>query len=62
MNTVAEKVPVEGLKFNFDEDTYVAVAVPVVTSTNVGYLTAFVVVSSVIDEPLPAEPATPWPP
>ena len=58
---VADNPPVEGLKVNFVEDTYSVDTVPEVWSTNVGYLVAFVVVSSVTEtvEPVPDAPWTP---
>jgi hypothetical protein len=56
VNTVADSVPDEGLNCSFDEDTFTPDKVPDVALTNKGYLIAFVVVSSVIEPPLPVEP------
>jgi hypothetical protein len=49
VNEVADKLPVEGLKFSFVEETYVAVGVPLVTSTYVTYLVEVEDVSSVTE-------------
>ena len=48
LNSVALRVPVEGLKNNFVEDTPIPLTFPEVASVNVTYLVAFVDVSSVI--------------
>jgi hypothetical protein len=56
VNTVADKVPVDGLNWSFVEETKSPEIVPEVTSSNTGYLVALVVVSSVRVPPDPAAP------
>jgi hypothetical protein len=48
VNTVADRVPEEGLNWSFVEDTFTVSTVPDVMFSNIGYLTAFVEVSSLI--------------
>ena len=52
---VADNVPVDGLNVSLVEETPIVALVPEVTSSNTGYLVAFVVVSSetVIEPPPP---------
>jgi hypothetical protein len=59
VNTVADKVPVDGLNVSFDEDTSTPDKVPDVADTNEGYLVALVEVSSVIEPPVPEVPWAP---
>jgi hypothetical protein len=56
VNIVADKVPVDGLKFIFVDETFTPDKVPDVADTNNGYLVALVDVSSVIEPPLPVAP------
>ena len=61
LNSEAFNVPVDGLKNSFDDETNKSSVTPVVVSTNVMYLVAFVLVSSDTTRyaPPPEDPVKP---